>query len=97
MSLIFQTESWNIYRNYEPIIVANMLDCDIVVIELKLLSRYYVHFRTLRISINPFYLSRIVLPKLFYKDCFGIRLPTKIDMPLNKETKNNSSLYLMYL
>ena len=27
-------------------VVANVLDCDIVVSEFELLSRYYVHFRT---------------------------------------------------
>ena len=26
---------------------------------------------------------------LFYYDCFGIKYPTKVDMPLNKKTKAN--------
>ena len=34
----------------------------------------------------------------FYKDDFGIKLPTKIDMLLNKETKPNEtiSIYCRY-
>ena len=35
-----------------------------------------------------------ILHLLFlYKDSFGIKLPTKVDMQLNKETKPNLSIY----
>ena len=38
-------------------VVANILDCDIVVSEFELKSRYYVHFRfdTFRKGMNPIY------------------------------------------
>ena len=32
----------------------------------------------------------------FYKDCFRIKLPTKADMTLNKETKQNQTLFLAF-
>ena len=38
-------------------VVANVLECDIVVSEFELRSRYYVHFRTFTLGkgINPLY------------------------------------------
>ena len=33
---------------------------------------------------------------LFYKNCFGIKKSTKVDMPLNKETKRNLSFSSLY-
>ena len=32
-----------------------------------------------------------IVPLLFYNVSFGIELPTKVDMPLNKETKPNQT------
>ena len=57
-------------------VVANVLDCDIVVSEFKLELRYYVHFRT-NIpgkGMNPFISTsyKLTVSQLFYKDCFGI-------------------------
>ena len=36
-------------------VVANVLDCDIVVSEFKLHSRYHVHFHNFRKGMNPFF------------------------------------------
>ena len=33
-----------------------------------------------------------IVPLLFYKGSFGIKKPTNVDIPLNKETKINKSL-----
>ena len=30
-----------------------------------------------------------IVSLLFYKDCFGIKNPTKVDIPSNKEIKTN--------
>ena len=72
--------------------VVNVQDCDIVGREFDLPPLYYVHFR-----INTFgkgYIPSfplaigLILPLIFfYKDDFGIKSITKVDMPLNKETK----------
>ena len=32
-------------------------------------------------------INLLILPDMFYKDGFGIKLPIKVDMPLNKETR----------
>ena len=59
-------------------IVANVLDCDRIVSEFKLQSRYYFHFRTdtLAKSNNFLILPAIgsIAPLLFfYEDSFGIK------------------------
>ena len=71
--------------------VANDVDCDIIVNVFKLQLCYYIHFQnnTLRKGMNPLIqpsMVYIVLLLFFYKDGFGIKLSIKIDMPLNKET-----------
>ena len=59
-------------------VVANVLNCDIVVIESELQSCYYVHFQTntLEKGLNmviPKAIDLIIIPLLFfYKDDFGI-------------------------
>ena len=44
-------------------VVANVLQCDIVVSEYELQSRYYVHF----------YANIFGKGMFFYKNCFGIK------------------------
>ena len=68
------------------------MDCGIVVSEFELQSRYYVHFRTntLGKSMNPLILPAMgkIAPLLFFsKNGVDIKLPSKVDVPLNKETK----------
>ena len=58
-------------------VVANVLDCDIVVSEFELQSRYYVHFQTntlskgIKLLIIPV-VCEIVLLIFFCDDCFSI-------------------------
>ena len=73
--------------------MVNKLDSKIVVNEFDLHSRYYVHFgiNTLWEGMNCFIPStknKIVLRLFFYRDVFGTRYSTEVDMPLNKETKH---------
>ena len=72
------------------------MDCRIVVSEFVLQSRYYVHFRvnTLEKGMNPLILPAMgwIVPLMFFSEnSFGIKQPTKVDMPLNKETKPNQN------
>ena len=57
-------------------VVANMLDCNIIVSEFKLQSNYYIHFRTLRKGMKPLITpamdGRVPL-QFFYKDGFAIK------------------------
>ena len=69
--------SWNVGGSPYGI-VANMLDCGIVVRECKLQLYYYVHFliNTLGKDINtliPPAMGYVELLLLFYKDSFGIK------------------------
>ena len=66
-----------------PVLV-NVLDYILEVSEFKLQSSYYVHFWTNTHIILPTIGKKS--PRLFYKDVFGIKLPTKVDMPLTKKT-----------
>ena len=73
------------------------MDCGIVVSKFEFKSRYYVHFRanTLEKGMNPLILSamgQIVSLMFFLENGFGIKQPSKVDMPLNKETKPNQAL-----
>ena len=72
--------------------MVNVLDCDITVIKFELQSRYSVDFltNTLWEMCEPFYSPSygsdsptIVLPQ----GSFDIKRLTKVDMLLNKETK----------
>ena len=59
-------------------VVANLLDCDIVVSEFELPLRYYTDFliHFFRIVLNPFIhvaKGQTVTPLSFYKDGFGIK------------------------
>ena len=66
-----------------------MLDCDIVVSEFELQLSYYVSLS------DKYYRERCELPfpvsyelnNIFFKDSFGIKYPTKLDIPLNKKVK----------
>ena len=76
-------------------VMVKTMDCGIVVSEFELQSRYCVHFRTNTFGkgMNPLILpaiDQIVPLKIFSKDGFDIKLPIKVDMPLNNveiETK----------
>ena len=68
------------------------LDCGIVVNEFEFQS-LYVHFRTntlwkciISTSYSPSYGLKSFAAVLL-KDGFGIKQPTKVDMPLKKEAK----------
>ena len=57
--------------------------------EFEFQSRYNVHFRTNTLgklinSLIPPDMDKIVPLLFFYKDGFGIRYPTNVDMPLNE-------------
>ena len=67
------------------------MDCGLDVSEFTPSSRYYIHFRknTFEKGINPLILTawdQIKSLLFIYKDGFGIKKPTKVDMLLNTET-----------
>ena len=71
--------------------MVKVLECDIVMSKLKLESHYCIHFWTnaLDEGMNSLILPAIglIVPLLFFlRHDFGIKLPIKVDMPLNKET-----------
>ena len=71
-------------------VMVNVLNYDIVVSEFKLHTPYYAYFQIDTLVKGMELSSRLWLkqyPYFLYKDDFGIKLPTKIDMPLKKETK----------
>ena len=75
-------------------VMVKAMDCGIVVCEFILQSCYYVHFRvnTLGKGMNPLILPATgkIVPRLFFQENgFGIKLPKKVDMPSNKETKSD--------
>ena len=72
--------------------MVKMLDSNIVANEFELLQCYNVHFRTTNLGKDmnspvPSVICKIVPLQSFFMDGFGIRLPTNVDMPSNKETK----------
>ena len=82
-------EEWN-HRG----VVANVLDCDIVVSSFDIQSHYCIHFRTNTFGkgmkpLIPPAMCKVASPLSFYKDGFGIKQTTKVDMPLNREHKLN--------
>ena len=67
-----------------------VLDCDILVSEFELQSRYHVHFRT---KTFRKYMISFILSSYGLNSCptgllhgFSIKWHMKFDMPLNKET-----------
>ena len=81
-------------------VVANVLNCGSEVSEFELQLRYYANFKTntLGTIMYPFISSTmnlIVSPVSFYKDGFSIKYPTKVDMPLIKETEESNSLSMV--
>ena len=74
------------------------MDCGIVVSEFELQLRYYIHFRTHTIGKD---IKQLILPTIgyivrllfFLENGFGIKQPTMVDMPLNKETTPKPSSY----
>ena len=83
---------YNVHEGSPYGVVANVLDSDLVVSEFEFQSRYYIHFRTsalekgMNLLLHPA-MSWIISLPYFYNDDFGIKKPTKVDVPLNKETK----------
>ena len=83
-------------------VMANVLDCDILVSEFELQSRYYVYFRinTLGKGMSPLIfpaMGKIVSLLFIYKDSFGIKQPTNAHIPVNKERKDLSISICSYL
>ena len=68
-------------------VVAKVLDCNIVASEFELQSSYYVHLRTntLGKDMNLLILLAMGILLSLFKDSFGIRLPTKVDIALKKK------------
>ena len=69
--------------------MAKVRDCGHEVSKFKLKSYYYIHFWLMSSKkvLTPSAMDQIVLLLLFYKDGFGSKQPTKVDMLINKETK----------
>ena len=71
-------------------VMANVLDCDMVINEFKLQSRNYDHFQTRTIgekhepSLSLLAMGQIKPLLSLYKDCLGIKSPKKVYIPLNK-------------
>ena len=76
--------------------MSKVLDFDLKVSKFDLQSRYYVHLRT-----NTFwgkvwsseFPSNGLNKLLFYKDGLGIEKPTKVDIPLQKDTNHPTKPY----
>ena len=82
-------------------VMVKAMDCGIVVSKFVLQLRYYVHFRanTLGKGMNPLIfpaMGLIVLLLFFKENGFGIKKPTKVDMPLNIETKPNQTFLVFW-
>ena len=73
-------------------VVANVLDGDIIGRDYEFPSRCYIHFwtNTLEKGMNT--------PKLlfFCNDGFGIKWPTKVDMPLKQQKKNQNNTFVFF-
>ena len=69
-------------------LMANITDYDILGSEFKLQSLYYVLFPTNTFwkGMDPLISPAIseIVSLLFYKDCFGIKWPTKVDILLKQ-------------
>ena len=71
--------------------MAKVRDFDHKVSEFELQLHYYVHFRKgIKLHI-PSAVGLIVSSLFFCKNDFGIKYPTKLDMPLNKSINPNQS------
>ena len=76
-------------------IMNKAMDYRIIVSEFVLQSHYYIHFQANNLGkgMKPLIIPAmgwIVLLLFFLENGFGIKYLTKVDMPLNKETKPNS-------
>ena len=80
------------WKRFPRGVMVKAMDCGIVEREFVLQSHYYVQFRanTLGKGMNPLILSAMgwIVQLLFF---FGIKKSTKVDVPLNKETKPNQT------
>ena len=79
--------------------MANVLGSGLKVNEFKLQSPCYVYFQISSgkvwpfLSLLPTAIGLIVSLLFLYMDSFGIKWLTKVDMPLNKETKLNQTTW----
>ena len=83
--------------NFSPGVAVNVPEWDLVVIEFKCQSRYYVHFQThiLGQGMNlliPLVMGLIVPLLLFYKDGFEFKQPIKVDIPLKHRNQTNKEM-----
>ena len=71
------------------VVVANVFDCIIVVSKIKFESCYYVYFQTWKMheSLVPEHSYGLNSTINVLKGRLGIEWFTKIEMPLNRETK----------
>ena len=72
-------------------VIVNMLLCDIAVSEFKLPSCCYVHFRSIIVGkgmnwLIPHSPGLNSTTNVLLYGGFGIKYPTKVDVPLNNET-----------
>ena len=78
-----------------------MQNCEIVLREFELQSRYYVHFRTnaLAKGMNPFILPALnwIVPLLFYKDGYGIKLPRKVGVSFNQTEATKICILIIFM
>ena len=86
-----------LFRGCPRGVMVKAMDCGIVVSEFVLQSRYYVYFRanTLGKGMNPLILPTMgqIVQRLFYlENGFGIKYPTKVDMPLKQRNQTYVSL-----
>ena len=75
-------------------VMVKAMDCRIVVSEFVFQSRYYVHLwaNTHGKDMNHLIVPAMsyIVPLLFFSEnSFDIKLPIRVDVPLNKESKPN--------
>ena len=84
-------------------IMANVLDCDIVVSEFELQSHYYRHYQAnifgkgTNFLITPPSYGLNSCTIVFLKNGFGIEIPTRVNIPFNKETELYKYIYIYIL
>ena len=61
-------------------LMANVLDCSIVLNKFKLQSRYYIHFRTTLEKGNGFFIPQLWVKQYLY--CSSTKIPLALNNPL---------------
>ena len=82
-------------------VVTDFLAWDILVTQMELQSRCYIHIQTDDTrkgidSLIPRPIGWLVQVIFFYKDWFGFKKPTKVDMKLNLKKKKPIWISIMY-